>query len=111
MFVKRIKRFFGLFWQVLLLPGLFIPYYILLDSVIVDWLGCACPRADGTYSAFNANHFTVLFWCVTALVVMAISAFQARKIEGGWKKAAYLIGILLFSVLCARYFPAQMMFL
>ena len=38
MFVKRIKRFFGLFWQVLLLPGLFIPYYILLDSVIVDWL-------------------------------------------------------------------------
>lgn len=109
MFVKRIKRFFGLFWQVLLLPGLFIPYYILLDSVIVDWLGSGSPPLFGEPPVFSANHFTVLFWSVTALAVAVISAFQARKVNG-WGRVAYLIGILLLCVLCVLVFPGLMMF-
>lgn len=28
----------------------------------VEHFGCACPRLDGTYRPFNANHFNAILW-------------------------------------------------
>ena len=41
--LKRILRYF---WQLLLFPLLYIPYDFLNTIVLVEWLGCGCPRVD-----------------------------------------------------------------
>lgn len=101
-----LRKKLGLFWQLLILPALYIPYYILNDMVIVRWLGCSCPTVgpDGEvlYRAFNANDFTLLFWSLAGIAVLAVSIYKARRISGIFWKILYITvigGCIVFMII------------
>lgn len=98
--LKRILRYF---WQLLLFPLLYIPYDFLNTIVLVEWLGCVCPRVDEQgivmENRFNANDFTLLFWTGIALIVVGVSVFQCRKIKTWPTRLLYLAANLLLSIL------------
>jgi hypothetical protein len=108
----RMKKILKLYWQLLILPALYIPYHILNTKIIVKWLGCGCPQLDehghDVVNNFNANDFTMIFWNVVALIVIAISFFNARKLSKWYYKLLYIIFIVIGSFFVSMKFYYSM---
>ena len=109
------KKIFMCVAPLLLFPVLFIPYAWLNGAVIVDWLGCGCPKitASGEMidNYFSANDFTRIFWLVVALGVTVISGLQSKAIftEKKWARICYTVIIFLASIFIAYKFSSYMM--
>lgn len=89
----------------LLFAILVIPYGWLNGNVIVDWLGCGCPRVDelgNIYEpSFNANDFTALFWLFVSAVATVVSIFISGKTflkEKRWVRAVYAVAVAVMSL-------------
>ena len=106
------KKFFQRYWQLIILPALYIPYKYLNKKVIVEWLGCGCPReeAQGIINEryFNANDFTLIFWSVISLVVIIISLFNMRQLSKWYYKLIYIVFIAVGSIFVALQFYYSM---
>lgn len=106
------QKIIKLFWQLLLFPVLCIPYHLLNQFVIVKWLGCGCSKLDNEGNMidqyFNANDFTLIFWCVIALTVIAISLFNMRKFARWYSRLLYIVLITVGSVFVAIQFYYSM---
>ena len=112
--MKNAKKIAVLLTPILLFAVLLIPYSLVNQHFIVDWLGCSCPVIDEAGNMvennFNANDFTALFWLFVSACVTAISAFLSKRIpkEKVWFKVVYIAGMLLISLLITYQF-CQMM--
>ena len=77
--MKNVKKIAVLLTPILLFAVLFVPYSLVNQHFIVDWLGCGCPVIDTAGNMvennFNANDFTALFWLFVSACVTALSAF------------------------------------
>lgn len=99
----------------LLFPALFIPYAWLNGAVIVDWLGCGCPKitASGEMidNYFSANDFTRIFWLVVAVGVTVLSWFLTKNIFKEKKRAriVYTLAVFVVSVFIATQFSQYML--
>ena len=109
------KKILKTYWQILILPSLYIPYSILNTEVLVKWLGCGCPKIgeDGKLieNAFNANDFTLIFWSVITLIVVAISFFNMKNLTKRCCKNIYIVLITVGSILTAFYFCILMLWI
>ena len=106
------KKIIKTCWQLLIMPVMFLPYHILNTKLLVDWLGCGCPKLDEQgneiISSFNANDFTLIFWIVAAVVVIIISLFNMRNLAKWYSKLAYILLIAGGSVFLAFKFHTLM---
>lgn len=109
---KQIGKFFGVTWQIILFPLLFIPYMWLNGAVIVEIFGCGCPQIapDGTevIRNFNANDFTFLFWCAVGAIVLIISLFQMKKLRYTWQRFLLIASMILGSAFFINIFSVFM---
>lgn len=108
--MRSIKKTAVLFSPILLFVVLFVPYDLLNQHFIVDWLGCGCPTVDEygnmIYSNFNANDFTALFWLFVSACVIAISVFLSRRIpkEKMYFRVLYIVCMLAVSLVISYQF-------
>ena len=106
------KKIIKTYWQLLIMPVLVIPYSFLNTNVIVKWLGCGCPQIDEQgniiENAFNANHFTLIFWNVAAIAVIIISLFNMRYLNKWYSKLIYVLLIAAGSIFLAMKFYYSM---
>ena len=113
--MKFVKKLAILVAPLLLFAILLVPYSLVNEHFIVDWLGCGCPKIDEAGNViennFNANDFTALFWLFISVCVTAISAFLSTKIpkKKMWLRAVYVVCMLAISLLIAKYFCQSMM--
>ena len=110
-----IKKFFMCIAPLLLFPVLFIPYAWLNSALIVDWLGCGCPKITASGEMiddyFSANDFTRIFWLVVAVSVTVISRLQSKAIFAikKWAGIIYVIFIFLCSIFIAYIFSSYLL--
>ena len=113
--MKLIKLMAILLTPLLLFAILLVPYSLVNQHFIVDWLGCGCPVIDEAGNMvennFNANDFTALFWLFISICVTAISVFLAKRIqkEKMWFRVLYILGMFLVSLLITYQFYQMMM--
>jgi hypothetical protein len=113
--MKLIKKIAVLLSPILLFVVLFVPYDLINQNFIVDWLGCGCPTVDEygnmIYSNFNANDFTALFWLFISACVIAISVFLSRRIPKQKMsfRVLYIVCMLAVSLLISYQFCQMMM--
>ena len=113
--MKNVKKIVILMTPILLFAILFVPYSLVNQHFIVDWLGCGCPVIDEAGNVvennFNANDFTALFWLFVSACVTAISAFLSKIIpkEKVWLRVLYIVGMLVLSILITYQFCQMMM--
>ncbi|MBQ3101060.1 MAG: hypothetical protein IJC50_08730 [Clostridia bacterium] len=109
------KKFLLLLSPLLIFAVLIVPYSLIKEAFIVDWLGCGCPKVDEygntIHSAFNANDFTRIFWFVISLCVTGTAAIFSRKIPKKllWLRILYVALMLIVSLLIAAKFTQMMM--
>ncbi len=114
-YTKTIKTIAILLAPLLLFFVLFFPYIWLNNNVLVDWLGCGCPKMDESGNLlpnqFNANDFTRLFWLFIALCTTALSAFLSKSIprKRWWLRIVYIVGMLAVSLLIGYHFSQLLM--
>ena len=106
------KKLFQRYWQLLILPALYMPYKYLNERVIVEWLGCGCPKlgpqGEMIESGFNANDFTLIFWGAVALAVIIISLFNVKQLTKWYHKLLYMVLISAGSLFVALQFYYSM---
>ena len=113
--MKSIKMMAILLTPLLLFAILLVPYSVVNQHFIVDWLGCGCPVIDEAGNMvennFNANDFTALFWLFISICVTAISVFLSKRIqkEKMWFRVLYILGMFLVSLLITYQFCQMMM--
>ena len=113
--MKFIKKMPVLLTPISLFAVLFIPYSLLNQHFIVEWLGCGCPVTDEAGNMvennFSANDFTALFWLFISICVTVISAFLSKRIpkEKMRFRVLYIAGMLLISLFITYYFCQMMM--
>ena len=113
--MKSIKMMAILLTPLLLFAIFLVPYSLVNQHFIVDWLGCGCPVIDEAGNMvennFNANDFTALFWLFISICVTAISVFLSKRIqkEKMWFKVLYILGMFLVSLLITYQFCQMMM--
>ena len=113
--MKSIKMMAILLTPLLLFAILLVPYSLVNQHFIVDWLGCGCPVIDEAGNMvennFNANDFTALFWLFISICVTAISVFLSKRIqkEKMWFRVLYILGMFLVSLLITHQFCQMMM--
>ena len=113
--MKSIKMMAILLTPLLLFAILLVPYSLVNQHFIVDWLGCGCPVIDEAGNMvennFNANDFTALFWLFISICVTAISVFLSKRIqkEKMWFKVLYILGMFLVSLFITYQFCQMMM--
>ena len=113
--MKLIKTIAILLAPILLFAVFIVPYSLVNQHFIVDWLGCGCPILDEAGNMvennFNANDFTILFWLFISICVTVISVFLSKRIpkEKTWLKILYIVAMLLTSLLIAYRFYILMM--
>ena len=104
----RIKaKVLKMYWQLLIFPVLLIPYSLLNRTVIVNWLGCGCPKVDiqgNVVNSFNANDLTNIILNSIILVVIAITIFNVRNLEKWYFKLVYIAGITTAGLLIGVFF-------
>ena len=94
---------------------LLVPYSWVNQALIVDWLGCGCPKMDEFGNMitpdFNANDFTALFWGFITICVTTAAVLLSRKIckEKLWLRILYVVGMLVVSLLISYQFIQMMM--
>ena len=115
--MKSIKLIAILLTPLLLFAILLVPYSLVNQHFIVDWLGCGCPVIDEAGNMvennFNANDFTALFWLFISICVTAISVFLSKRIqkEKMWFRVLYILGMFLVSLLISYQFCQMMMWI
>ena len=113
--MKSIKMMAILLTPLLLFAILLVPYSLVNQHFIVDWLGCRCPVIDEAGNMvennFNANDFTALFWLSISICVTAISVFLSKRIqkEKMWFRVLYILGMFLVSLFITHQFCQMMM--
>ena len=111
---ENMKKLLVLLTPLLIFAILVIPYSILNNEVIVDWLGCGCPQVDEHGNIyvprFNANDFTACFWGGVTILTTTVSAFLSLKAikKKIWIRIPYVILVLSLS-LCISYLLCQVM--
>lgn len=109
-YMKVIKKTAVLISPLLLFAILLVPYSLINQRFIVDWLGCGCPVLDEAGNMvenyFNANDFTALFWLFITLFVTMIAVFLSKWItrEKLWLRILYIIGMLGTSLFISYQF-------
>ncbi len=100
----------------LLFAILVIPYGRLNGNVIVDWLGCGCPKVDefgNIYEpSFNANDFTALFWLFISAVATVLSFIFSGKTflkEKTWARVLYAAAVAIVSIFISYNLYQNMM--
>ena len=111
-----IKKFLILLLPLLLFFILLIPYSYVNNEMIVDWLGCGCPKVDTEtgemiHDYFSANDFTACFWLIVSLCVTVVSAFLTKRLPKNkiWLKILYVILMLAVSLFISYQFVQVMM--
>ena len=106
--MRMFKNTLLLLLPIVLIFALIIPYAILLDGVIVDWLGCGCPRVDAQgnsyYAAFNANDFTEVFWYGLSGVAALLGFWFSGKViprKWLWLRILYLVILVAIALAVA----------
>ena len=113
--MNLLKRIAVLLTPILLFAILLVPYSLVNQHFIVDWLGCGCPVVDEAGNIiennFNANDFTELFWLFISACVTVISVFFSKRIpkEKIWLRILYIVGMLLVSLFITYQFCQMMM--
>ena len=113
--MKSIKKIAILVSPLLLFVVVYIPYRLVNQQFIVEWLGCGCPVTDEfgniVENNFNANDFTALFWLFISVCVTVISVFLSKRIpkEKMWVRVLYVVGMLSTSILITYQFYQMMM--
>ena len=114
-YMKVIKKATVLISPLLLFAILLVPYSLINQRFIVDWLGCGCPVLDEAGNMvenyFNANDFTALFWMFISICVTIISVFLSKRIpkEKTWLRILYVVGMFLVAILITYQFIQIMM--
>lgn len=106
-----LKKFFVLFWQFLPFPVLYFPYKILNEQVLMDWLGCGCPRLDENGQIvphFSANSFTAYFWFAVALFSIIITVINLKRISKWYFKVAYAVVCIFLALFLSNSFYYHM---
>ena len=100
----------------LLFAVLVIPYGWLNSYVIVDWLGCGCPRVDelgNIYEpGFNANDFTALFWLFVSVIVTVVACIISIKKFPRWRwwvRVFYIVAVIAVSLFISYNLYQSMM--
>ena len=112
---NKIKKAVVLLAPLLVFAILLVPYSLVNQRFIVDWLGCGCPIVDQSGNMvenyFNANDFTALFWLFITLCVTMISVFLSKRIsrEKLWLRILYIVGMLAVSLLISYPFIQMML--
>ena len=113
--MKSIKTLSILLSPILLFAVLLVPYSLINQHFIVDWLGCGCPVIDEAGNIvennFHANDFTALFWLFISVCVTGISVLLSKRIpkETMWPRILYVAGMLLISLVITDQFCQMMM--
>ena len=111
----RMKQVIKLMIPVLVFPILFLPYLMLNSYVIVEWLGCGCPKVDVSgemiHNYFSANDFTAIFWFVIAVGVTILSGVLSKETfkEKKWARVIYVVGMFIVSLFAAYTMIQTMM--
>ena len=98
-----------------LFPILAIPYQFLNSNVLVEWLGCGCPKVDVSgemiHDYFSANDFTEIFWTVIAIGVTILATFLSKGIckEKKLARIFYVLSMLIVSLFVAYMMIQAMM--
>lgn len=112
---KGIKRALVLIAPLLIFAILLVPYSLVNQGFLVDWLGCGCPILDESGNMvennFNANDFTRLFWVFITICITVISVFLSKRIsrERLWLRILYVIGMLVISLFISYQFIQMML--
>lgn len=113
--MKNVTKVAILLTPLLIFAILLVPYNLINQRFIVDWLGCGCPVIDDAGNIvennFNANDFTASFWLFVSACVTAISVFLSKRIpkEKVWLKVLYIAGMIVISLLITYQFCQMMM--
>ena len=99
---------------VLAFPVLYIPYALLNSAVIVNWLGCGCPKVDASgemiHDYFNANDFTRIFWFVIAVAVTVLAWVLSKKVlEKKLVRVVYTAGMFVVLLFVMGWIVRSMM--
>lgn len=101
------KNMIKLIAPLLVFPILFLPYQLLNSAVLVDWLGCGCPKVDASgemiHDYFSANDFTRIFWLVITVGVTVLSWFLSKNVfkEKKWIRVIYVAVVFCVSMVFA----------
>lgn len=113
---SAIKKFLILLMPLLLFIILLVPYSYVNSEIIVDWLGCGCPKVDAEtgemiHDYFSANDFTACFWLAVSLCVTVASASLTKLLSKNkvWLKILYVILMLAASLFISYQFIQVMM--
>ena len=111
---RNVRNVIKLISPVLVFPVLFIPYSLLNSKVIVEWLGCGCPKIDASGEMirdyFSANDFTAIFWYVTAIGVTILAGVLSKEVfQKKWAGTVYVGGMFVVSLVAAYRMMQGMM--
>ena len=113
---STIKKMLILLLPLLLFFLLFVPYLYVNSEIIVDWLGCGCPKVnvetgEMIHNYFSANDFTAYFWLAVSFCVTAVSAFLTKLLPQNkvWLKILYVVLMLAVSLFISSQFTQVMM--
>ena len=108
---SALKKVLILLLPLLLFFILLVPYSYVNSEIIVDWLGCGCPKVDSEtgemiHDYFNANDFTAYFWLIVSLCVTVASAFLTKLLPKNkvWLKILYVVLMLAVSLFISYQF-------
>ena len=109
-----VKKLIWLISPFLLFFILVIPYGYINSRLIVKLFGCGCPKIDDAGNVienyFNANTFTAYFWTFIAISVCTLSVYLAfRFIKNKYMRLAYIIAVLVLSLLLSSALTSAMM--
>ena len=91
-----------------------IPYSWLNSKVIVNWLGCGCPRMDEygnlVETGFNANDFTAIFWLLMGILDGVLAFFLAKRFyENGIFRWIYFgVEMVILGIICISLYQGMM---
>ncbi|MBU5315222.1 hypothetical protein KQI30_02885 [Clostridium bornimense] len=91
------RKVVKLFWQLAILPILYIPYRILNETVLINILGCSCSTDDICRGVIDANDFTKLFFSIVVIVIIVISVYKVKSISKISSKVIYIMCITCIS--------------
>lgn len=108
------KSIIRLISPIVVFTVLYIPYALLNSVVLVDWLGCGCPKIDASgemiHDYFNANDFTRIFWFVIAVAVTVLAWVLSKKVlEKKWVRVVYTAGMFVASLIVMGWIVQRMM--
>lgn len=105
------KKVVKLFWQLTILPILYVPYRILNETVLINILGCGCPTdsVDVAREIIDANDFTKLFFTFVSIAIIVISVYKVKNISKVSFKVIYMVSIVCICIFVANIFCQSMM--